>query len=83
MGLYLNHMWLHIHSINRFFQKILRKIGKADCLDPALFICFLDVPVTFPPVVGRLMQEEQVDIIRTKARKRLINRCILFIYSRP
>ena len=83
VGLHLHHLGLEFHSVDGLPQKLLREVGQANCLDLAFPHRFFDCSIASSPVVGGLMEEQQVDIVGTQAGQGFVHCCLLFVDCRP
>ena len=67
------------HPLKQLFWEV----RKADCFHLSFFICFFNIPIAFSPVVCRLMQEEQINVVRIKALQCFFDCRFFFIDCRP
>ena len=79
----LYQLWLDLGCFNDFFQPFKREVGETECLDFAFLIRLLHQLISFSPVSGRLVEEQQIDIFRIQSFQCFPDCIFIFIDCRP
>ena len=83
VGFHLHQLGFDLHRVDGFLNLFCREVGETDGSYLAFLYRLFDIPVSFTPVVCRLMKEKDIHVIRIKTLQHLIHGCFLLIYGRP